>query len=142
MWLVLVLSKDDNPLISFLQLIVVCQNSLLDKSDLESTLAHELIHSYDDCTTQLSPTSCLHMACTEIRASSLSGECGMLREIRRGNWSFTKGHQKCVKRRAALSLKMRPSCAAEADRWVEEAWESCFADTAPVSSKRESVEQR
>ncbi|KAI9034215.1 peptidase M76 family-domain-containing protein [Hyaloraphidium curvatum] len=112
-------------------IVVVCQNALLSKSDLESTIAHELIHAYDACTTVISPNNCLHAACTEIRASSLSGECGMLREFGRGNYTFTKGHQKCVRRRAVLSLRMKEGCAVEADRWVDEAWEACFADTAP-----------
>lgn len=56
----------------------------------------------------------------------------MFREFRRGNLNLTKGHQKCVRRRAVLSLQMNEKCRAEAERWVDEAFDACFADTAPV----------
>ena len=114
-------------------MLVVCQSNLLSKSDLESTIAHELIHAYDSCTTNLAQNSCLQIACTEIRASNLSGECGMLREFGRGHYQFTKGHQKCVRRRAILSLRMKEGCAERAEECVDRAFDRCFADTAPFN---------
>ena len=42
------------------------------------------------------------------------------------------GHgAKCVKRRAALSVKANPNCADKADEYVEVAFERCYKDTFP-----------
>jgi hypothetical protein len=34
--------------------------------------------------------NCLHHACSEVRAAALSGDCGWLREMSRGNLKFVK----------------------------------------------------
>lgn len=48
---------------------------------------------------------------------------------RMGNFA---GHgAKCVKRRAALSVKANPNCADKADEYVEAAFERCYKDTFP-----------
>lgn len=84
--------------------------------------------------TKMDPiNNCIHMACTEIRAENLSGECHWLRELQSGRM-FTDfvGHgEKCVKRRAALSVKANPNCAEKADEYVEAAFERCYKDTFP-----------
>ena len=75
-----------------------------------------------------------HAACTEIRASSLSGECRFWREFwHRAQYKVTYQHQECVKRRATLSVAARPNCRddVEAAKVVNEVWDSCFADTRP-----------
>lgn len=71
---------------------------------------------------------------SQIRASSLSGECRWAREFfRRGQWKLTQQHQECVRRRAILSVRARPFCKdeAHAEKVVNEVWESCFRDTRP-----------
>ena len=45
--------------------------------------------------------------------------------------SFVGHGAKCVKRRAALSVKANPNCAEKADEYVEAAFERCFRDTYP-----------
>ncbi len=74
-----------------------------------------------------------HAACSEIRASSLSGECRMSLRWNQLEGTFARGHQECVKRRAVLSLKSHPECKdeSEAKRLVNEVWDSCFNDTRP-----------
>lgn len=70
----------------------------------------------------------------QIRASSLSGECRWANEFFRNRiFKFTKHHQDCVKRRAALSVRMRPQCKDDehATKVVNEVWDSCFRDTRP-----------
>jgi inner membrane protease ATP23 len=47
--------------------IVLCENMLQDKRQFEDTLAHELIHAYDNVTTKIDWKNPLHVACTEIR---------------------------------------------------------------------------
>jgi len=38
-------------------------------------LTHELIHSYDDCRAHVDWNNLQHVACSEVRAATLSGEC-------------------------------------------------------------------
>jgi inner membrane protease ATP23 len=73
--------------------ILLCQNRLLSKQHLEDTLTHELVHAFDHCTTTVNWNDCRQLACSEIRAVSLSGECRFLREFKRGNFAIAKQHQ-------------------------------------------------
>lgn len=74
----------------------------------------------------------MHLACTEIRAENLSGECGTIREMMQGRITSFPGHgQECVKRRAALSLQANPKCREKSDEYIDAAMERCFADTFP-----------
>lgn len=113
--------------------IILCQNRLLSKQHMEDTMTHEMIHAFDNCTAKVNWNDCLHVACSEIRAASLSGDCKFTRELRRGILGFSKHHQTCVKRRAILSLKGLPECCGEgtAEEAVNAVWKSCFNDTAP-----------
>jgi len=38
---------------------------------------------------------------------------------------------KCVKRRAALSVKANPNCADKAEEYIDAAFERCYKDTYP-----------
>ncbi|KAJ5707218.1 Mitochondrial inner membrane protease atp23 [Penicillium malachiteum] len=115
--------------------ILLCANEMKDQGHLEDTLAHEMVHAYDHLRFKVNWTDNLrHAACSEIRASSLSGECRWSREFfRRGQWKFTEQHQECVRRRAILSVRARPTCRdeAHATQVVNEVWGSCFRDTRP-----------
>ncbi|QSL64755.1 hypothetical protein MERGE_002057 [Pneumocystis wakefieldiae] len=100
--------------------IFLCQNKIWSKSHMEDTLVHEMIHA--------------HHACTEIRATSLSGECRWWREFKNGTINtFRKHHQECVKRRAILSVMGHPACKDmdHAKQVVMQVFEPCFADTRP-----------
>ncbi|KAL1958094.1 hypothetical protein VTO42DRAFT_5134 [Malbranchea cinnamomea] len=115
--------------------IQICANEMVDQGHLEDTLAHEMIHAYDHLRFKVDFVDNLrHAACAEIRASSLSGECRWSREFfRRGQWKLVQQHQECVRRRAILSVRARPSCKSEeqATQVVNEVWDSCFRDTRP-----------
>ncbi|KAI6119718.1 peptidase M76 family-domain-containing protein [Pisolithus croceorrhizus] len=113
--------------------IVLCQGHFGSKRHMQDTLTHELIHMYDHCKFNVDWYNLRHHACSEIRANSLSGDCRFMREIGRGNASFSKQHQACVRRRAILSVRENPKCPDEAaaERAVNEVWESCFNDTRP-----------
>lgn len=115
--------------------ILLCQNRIRDKWHLEDTLAHELVHYFDNLKWQVDWLNLKHHACSEIRASSLSGECRFSEEFHRRGFGFTiaKGHQECVKRRATLSVMGNPQCKDEnqAKKTVDEVWDSCFNDTRP-----------
>ncbi|KAJ1990391.1 Mitochondrial inner membrane protease atp23 [Dimargaris cristalligena] len=113
--------------------VQLCSDRFLSKSHMEDTIAHELIHAYDYCRYNMRMDNCLHHACTEIRAASLSGDCGILREFNRRQFAFTKQHQVCVRRRAILSVQSNPNCSAPgvAEEAVNKVFRSCFRDTQP-----------
>ncbi|KAI9030807.1 metalloprotease ATP23 [Phycomyces nitens] len=113
--------------------VLLCQNKLNSKAHQERTMVHEMVHMYDDQKFKVDWMNLRHHACSEVRAASLGGDCGMLAEFGRGFYSFTKQHQACVKRRAVLSLLSNPSCESreDAERAVASVFDSCFADTRP-----------
>ncbi|CDR40448.1 CYFA0S05e00628g1_1 [Cyberlindnera fabianii] len=114
--------------------ILLCQNRIIDKWHLEDTLSHELMHAYDDAKFKVDWLNLKHHACSEIRASSLSGECRIMNQLKRGGITkFGRGHQECVKRRAVLSVMANPGCKDKemATAVVNEVWDSCFSDTRP-----------
>lgn len=93
-----------------------------------------MIHAYDHVRFKVDPQNLRHQACTEIRASTLSGECRFTREFwSRGQYKFSQGMQDCVRRRAALSMMNRPGVKddVQAAKLVNEVWDSCFVDTRP-----------
>eukprot|EP00906_Rhabdomonas_costata_P024374 RCo035045 len=105
-----------------------------DKKKLEKLLTHELIHNFDDVRAELSPENCYHQACSEIRANRLSGDCSWDEELLRGNlsiFSIKQQGQRCVERRAALSLDLNPKCRGRAFRYIGSVWEQCYNDVAP-----------
>ncbi|KAH7413001.1 mitochondrial inner membrane protease atp23 [Cadophora sp. MPI-SDFR-AT-0126] len=114
--------------------ILICANEMRDKKHLEDTLAHEMVHAWDHLRWKVDWADLRHAACTEIRASSLSGECRWMREFwTRNNWTLTQQHQNCVRSRAVRSVMNRTSCKddVQAVKVVNEVWDSCFADTRP-----------
>ena len=101
-----------------------------------NTLAHELVHAYDDARANVDWFNLTHHACTEIRAANLSGDCTFSREFDRGRItpiSIAGAGARCVRRRAELSVSMHPQCQnmETAAAAVDRAWQSCFHDTAP-----------
>lgn len=114
--------------------ILLCSNWIRDKWQLEDILTHELVHAYDYLKFNLDYNNLKHHACTEIRASMLSGECRIFNEIRKtGLANFDKKFQACIKRRAVLSVQANPKCkdSVEAEKIVGAVWTSCFNDTRP-----------
>ncbi|KZV71027.1 metalloprotease ATP23 [Peniophora sp. CONT] len=113
--------------------VILCQGNFGSKKHMEHTMTHELVHLYDNVKFKVDWLNLRHHACSEIRANSLGGDCKWLREIQRGQLSFSKQHQACVRRRAVLSVMSNPACPdkAAAERAVNEVWESCFNDTRP-----------
>ena len=114
--------------------------AVLTQAEWTRTITHELLHAYDHCRAVLAPGDCRHLACTEVRAANLSGDCDAGAELARGGlrgWTL-RGHQRaCVRRRAETSVAAHAQCAAApggARAAVEEVWEPCYADTAPFAT--------
>ncbi|KAK3368193.1 mitochondrial inner membrane protease atp-23 [Podospora didyma] len=119
--------------------ILLCANEVRDRGHLEDTLSHEMVHAWDHLRWKVDwvgRKDLRHSACTEIRASMLSGECRWTREaFVRGNWRLTQQFQNCVRLRAIQSLQARPTCKDDvhATKVVNEVWDSCFSDTRPFN---------
>ena len=91
--------------------IILCSNAVNTQSHASTTLVHETVHAFDQCRAKVDWTNCVHHACSEIRAAMLSGDCAFKREVLiRRNLGFAKQFQKCVKRRAEISVAMNPNC--------------------------------
>mmetsp|Transcript_11944 Transcript_11944/g.19902 ORF Transcript_11944/g.19902 Transcript_11944/m.19902 type:complete len:178 (-) Transcript_11944:21-554(-) len=128
--------------------VVVCENNV-NVYDINSggrpyfyaNLRHELVHAFDNCRAKMTPNTsdpnfCKQIACSEIRASSLSTECHWNYEKARNPTSqFTKGFAECVKRRATLSLSRHPTCADRATQLVASVFDACMADNEPFGYK-------
>ncbi|XBW38100.1 hypothetical protein QEN19_003691 [Hanseniaspora menglaensis] len=117
--------------------ILICANQISSSNKflLESSITHEMIHYYDNMRFKVDLNNLKHHACTEIRASMLSGECAMSFEFFRKFSTFKMfgGFKDCVRRRATLSVINNPNCKSQeiAEKVVDEVWNSCFGDTRP-----------
>ncbi|KAK3209547.1 hypothetical protein GRF29_69g2233935 [Pseudopithomyces chartarum] len=114
--------------------ILLCANKFRNRGHQEDTMAHEMVHAWDYLKWKVDDNNLRHQACLEIRASTLSGECRFTREFfTKNQWSITEQLQKCVRRRATLSLMARPGVQdnEHASKIVNEVWDSCFNDTRP-----------
>lgn len=97
--------------------ILLCSNHLTTQAHTSNTLIHETVHAFDACRAKVDWSNCVHHACSEIRAAALSGDCNFTREVfLRRNFGFGKQFQRCVKRRAELSVSLNPYCDALAVR--------------------------
>lgn len=83
------------------KLIVLCRSNLISSRQVATTIQHELIHAFDDCKDKLDTTSCESVACSEVRAAALSGDCDVSEELMRGNFPLLK---RCVRRRALVHV--------------------------------------
>ena len=116
--------------------IVICQNKPYNKNMFQHTVIHELVHAYDMCKSQLDWKNCLHHACTEVRASTISGECNFIPELLRGKVQIDNGMPNCVKRRAEVSVSSNPYCKGIAKDAVETVFPKCYNDLSPYGSIR------
>jgi inner membrane protease ATP23 len=113
--------------------VYICQQYMENELMTHKTMVHELIHAIDQCRTKMDPVNnCIHIACTEIRAENLSGECSFFKELARMK-SFAGHGKECVKRRAILSVRGNPKCAARAEEYVDAAMFRCFQDVYPFA---------
>ncbi|XP_040271667.1 mitochondrial inner membrane protease ATP23 homolog [Bufo bufo] len=113
--------------------IVICQNNINDQATMNRMLTHELIHAYDHCRAQVDFLGNIrHLACTEIRAASLSGDCSLTNEMSRFKFGIKQHHQTCVRDRAVGSIMAARKISQEAaEKAVDEVFESCFHDREP-----------
>lgn len=113
--------------------IVLCQNNIHQQSHMNRVVTHELIHAFDHCRANVDWfNNYRHLACSEIRAANLSGDCSFYNEVSRLHFGLKEHHQSCVRGRALRSiLAVRKISREEAEKIVDEVFDSCFNDHAP-----------
>ncbi|XP_062238891.1 mitochondrial inner membrane protease ATP23 homolog [Platichthys flesus] len=113
--------------------IVLCQNNIHQQSHMTRVVTHELIHAFDHCRAHVDWfNNYRHLACSEIRAANLSGDCSFSNEVARLNFGLKEHHQECVRGRALRSiLAVRKISRVEAEKIVDEVFDTCFNDHAP-----------
>jgi inner membrane protease ATP23 len=119
--------------------IALCQNHLKTPSRAKETILHELVHLYDSRQPGFSLSNCCHVACTEIRAAKLSGDCSLSNELGRGLVFFSPASwfhslESCVRRRAELALSAIPECRSRARESVDQVFSPCFSDDSPLNT--------
>jgi hypothetical protein len=74
--------------------IVLCENNLISERLTADVITHELVHAFDKCRAKVNFDDPKHLACTEIRAANLSGDCFMWKEMfNRLNFHVKAGQQ-------------------------------------------------
>ncbi|XP_073416076.1 mitochondrial inner membrane protease ATP23 homolog [Dendrobates tinctorius] len=113
--------------------IVLCQNNIHNQPHMDRVVTHELIHAFDHCRAHVDWFSNIrHLACSEIRAANLSGDCSLSNEISRFNFGLKQHHQACVRDRALRSiLAVRQISREAAEKAINDVFESCFNDHEP-----------
>ncbi|XP_069908634.1 mitochondrial inner membrane protease ATP23 homolog isoform X7 [Oryctolagus cuniculus] len=113
--------------------IVLCQNNIRSEAHMSRVVTHELIHAFDHCRAHVHWFSNVrHLACSEVRAANLSGDCSLVNELFRLRFGLKQHHQTCVRDRAILSiLAVRNISKEVAQKAVAEVFESCFNDLEP-----------
>ncbi|KAM9246530.1 mitochondrial inner membrane protease ATP23 homolog isoform 2-T2 [Leptosomus discolor] len=113
--------------------IVLCQNNIRHQSHMNRVVTHELIHAFDHCRAHVDWfKNVKHLACSEIRAANLSGDCTLMNEIARFKFGLKGHHQTCVRDRAIRSiLAVRKVSKEMAEKAVDEVFDACFNDLEP-----------
>uniref|UniRef100_V9L913 Mitochondrial inner membrane protease ATP23 n=1 Tax=Callorhinchus milii TaxID=7868 RepID=V9L913_CALMI len=113
--------------------IVICQNNIHQQPHMNRVVSHELIHAFDHCRAHVDWfQNVKHLACSEIRAANLSGDCTFQNELSRFNFGLKQHQQKCVRERALRSiLAVRKVSQEAAEKAVDEVFDSCFNDHEP-----------
>ncbi|XP_028607966.1 mitochondrial inner membrane protease ATP23 homolog isoform X2 [Grammomys surdaster] len=75
--------------------IVLCENNIRNQAHMGRVVTHELIHAFDHCRAHVQWfTNIRHLACSEIRAASLSGDCSLVNELSRLRFGLKRHHQR------------------------------------------------
>ncbi|XP_033113980.1 mitochondrial inner membrane protease ATP23 homolog isoform X2 [Anneissia japonica] len=126
--------------------IVLCENRAPSQRVVSTLLTHELIHAFDFCRAHVEWNNLRHVACTEIRAASLSGDCSFFNQnLYSRKFGFMKHHQKCVQERAMKSvMSVRDIPKEEVQKTIDDVWDICFNDHEPfdkIPRNKEDVQR-
>ncbi|CAF1204535.1 unnamed protein product [Rotaria sordida] len=95
---------------------------------------HELIHAYDYCRVNINFNNPYHLACTEIRAASLSNQCSLFNHISSSLKPFLlkNQHSICVKNRTRESMEICTNFSRKKlNEIINHVFLRCYNDTEP-----------
>lgn len=122
--------------------IVLFPENLHSTREFCTILHHELIHAYDYCRAKIDFDNPSHLACTEIRAASLSNQCSLFHHFSSSSRPFLlkNQHGTCVKTRARESMEICTNLSRTVlDQIINDVFLRCYNDTDPYddfSSRR------
>jgi inner membrane protease ATP23 len=119
--------------------VVICYNRATYSGIVQGVVAHELLHMFDFCRSNLDFNNLEHIACTEIRAANLM-HCSFLSSLFQGSSSpfhIRQSHRDCVKAKAMASIvAVRPQMEREkAWKIVDKVFDKCYNDLEPVGRR-------
>ncbi|XP_064473963.1 mitochondrial inner membrane protease ATP23 homolog [Ornithodoros turicata] len=118
--------------------VVICQNNARSEGVVQGTLAHELLHMFDQCRAKMDLKNMDHLACTEIRAANLL-HCSFLSAVAQGTaspFNIAKRHSECVKMKAAMSVMAVKDVSQEVARAaVDRVFDKCYNDLEPLGRR-------
>jgi inner membrane protease ATP23 len=115
----------------------MCANLIHNPFQYRRLLAHELLHAFDFARAKIDPTNSQHIACSEIRAYTLSGECDLWTKFFQyaaDDWLGTKmfsRKQQCVKDGALRSM----GGTSESKVAIDQVFDRCFRDHWPFTTE-------
>ncbi|KAF4701858.1 hypothetical protein FOZ63_027492 [Perkinsus olseni] len=118
----------------------MCGNHFWNPFQFRRILAHELVHAFDFARAKIDTENVDHVACTEVRAANLSGECELwtkwtdyIGDDPLGNHMWSR-KQRCVKDAALRSLTAHGGNEKEAKDSIERVWSRCSKDHWPFTT--------
>ena len=116
--------------------IILFPENLHSTREFCTILHHELIHAYDYCRANIDFHNPSHLACTEIRAASLSNQCSLFHHFSSSSRPFLikNQHQTCVKNLARESLEISLNLPrTDLNRMINDVFLRCYHDTDPYN---------
>jgi len=114
--------------------IVLYPENLHTSKEFCTIFLHELIHAYDYCRVKIDFNNPYHLACTEIRAATLSNQCSLFNHFSSSSRPFLvkKQHEICVQDRARESMQICTDLPKQKlDEIIHEVFPRCYKDTDP-----------
>ncbi|CAF1425286.1 unnamed protein product [Rotaria magnacalcarata] len=114
--------------------IILYPENLHSSEEFCTIFEHELIHAYDYCRVNIDFNNPYHLACTEIRAASLSNHCSLFNHLSSSSRPFLlkNQHSSCVKNRARESMEICTDLPRKKlDEIIEHVFLRCYKDTEP-----------
>ncbi|CAF1141589.1 unnamed protein product [Adineta ricciae] len=119
--------------------IVLYPENIQSTDELCTIFEHELVHALDYCRAEIDFANPYHLACTEIRAASLTDQCSLLQHLSTSSRPFriTNQHESCVKNRAQQSMEMCTDLPRkQVDQIINDVFLRCYNDTEPFDRIR------
>jgi len=118
--------------------IWMCGNHFWNPFEFRRVLTHELVHAFDFARAKIDVTNSEHVACTEVRAWNLSGECDLWTQFM--NYladDMVNRKQRCVKEYTMASMKEGTTSEDERKGALDRIFMKCYKDHWPFTTRAE-----